>query len=90
MCQYIKSRHGNGDQRTIVHMDRFTGTLEQLRDRVLLSGFYGDWIEIPHGHTFISEGGARLSWYPGSGKVIYQGKKFEAEALKQALGGPLY
>ncbi len=66
-------------------MDRFSGTLEELRDRVLLSGFYGDWSEIPHGHVFVAEGGARLNWYPGSGKLLYQGKKQEADALKAAL-----
>jgi hypothetical protein len=66
-------------------MDRFSGTLDQLRDLVLLSGFYGDWSEIPYGHLFIAEGGARLNWYTKSGKILYQGKKAEADALRDAL-----
>jgi len=66
-------------------MDRFTGTPEELRDHVLLCGFTGDWAEIPYGHQFRSEGGALLCWYPKSGKLLYQGRKAEAEALRAAM-----
>ena len=56
-------------------MEKFTGTLDELKGRVKVCGAEGDWTEIEYGHQFRCKDGARLNWYEKTGTIQYQGPK---------------
>jgi hypothetical protein len=66
-------------------MDKFTGSLEQLKELVTASGADGEWGEIANGHQFRSHDGAKLNWFSKTGKLQYQGVAEAAGKLKAAL-----
>lgn len=66
-------------------MEKFTGSLEQLKELVTASGADGEWGEIANGHQFRSHDGAKLNWFSKTGKLQYQGVSEAAGKLKAAL-----
>ena len=44
--------------------DKFTGTYQELQDKVSLTGFQGLWKELPNGQKqFKTETGICLNWW---------------------------
>jgi predicted nucleotide-binding protein len=68
-------------------MDKFTGTLDELKEKIRQSGAEGGWTEIANGHQFRCRDGSRLNWFPKTGTLQYQGDKEAAQRLKTLLGG---
>jgi hypothetical protein len=67
-------------------MDKFKGTLDELKERVKACGAEGDWEELSNGHQFRCKDGAKFNWYPTTGKVQFQGSKEASMRLREALG----
>lgn len=68
-------------------MDKFTGSVEELKAKLEACGCQGEWCEIPHGHQFRARDGAILNWFPKKGTISLQGDKSAAERLGAALSG---
>ena len=67
-------------------MDKFSGTLEELKQVVADRGIEGEWAEISHGYQFKAKiGGARMNWFSKKGTVQYQGPAAAAKQLEEAL-----
>ena len=66
-------------------MINLTGTLEQLVAKLKSLGVQGEWAEIAHGHQFTCTDGAKLNWFPKTGRLQYQGIKEAADKLKSVL-----
>lgn len=71
--------------------NKFTGTYQELKDKVDLTGFKGDWKDLPNGQRqFKTETGICLNWWESSKTITIQGadginkEKFE-EAFFNAL-----
>lgn len=71
--------------------DKFTGTYQELQDKVSLTGFKGAWKELPNGQKqFKTETGIYLNWWETKKTIVIQGsdggnkQKFE-EAFYNAL-----
>jgi predicted nucleotide-binding protein len=71
-------------------MEKFTGTLDELKGRVKACGAEGDWVEIEYGHQFRCKDGANLNWFEKKGTLQYQGPKEAKEKLKAALNTGSY
>jgi predicted nucleotide-binding protein len=68
-------------------MDRFTGTLDELKEKVRRCGVDGEWAEIANAHHFRCTDGSVLNWYSKTGTLQYQGDQAAAQRLKGLLGG---
>jgi predicted nucleotide-binding protein len=68
-------------------MEKFHGTIEELQAYLAERGCDGKWSDIQDGHQFSSTDGAKLSWYPRKGKVVYGGPQDVANRLKDNLAG---
>lgn len=71
--------------------NKFTGTYEELQNKVQITGFKGIWKELPNGQKqFKTETGICLNWWESSKTIMIQGsegankQKFE-EAFFNAL-----
>jgi len=68
-------------------MDKFTGTLDELKEKVRQCGAEGEWAEIANAHQFRCKDGSVLNWYSKTGTLQYQGNKDAAQRLKGLLSG---
>jgi hypothetical protein len=66
-------------------MDKFTGSFEELQAKVKACGADGDWTDVGNGHQFRCKTGAKMNWYPSTGKLQYQGSKALADKLKEIM-----
>jgi predicted nucleotide-binding protein len=68
-------------------MDKFTGSLEELKQKVKQSGAEGEWAEISNGHQFRCNDGSVVNWFTKTGTIQYQGNKDASLRLKGCLAG---
>jgi predicted nucleotide-binding protein len=68
-------------------MDKFTGTLDQLKEKVRACGVEGDWAEIANGYQLRCKDGSMLNWFSKTGTIQYQGVKEASQRLKVLLAG---
>jgi len=64
---------------------KFKGTIEQLRGVITEADIHGEWDESTGKHTFRSQDGGILNWWPSSGTAQLQGQAKGKEAIEQAL-----
>ena len=64
---------------------KFTGTFLQLKDKVLLTGIDGEWVDLGIHKQYRAENGAILNWWESSKNIAFQGDKEAGEQLKTAL-----
>ena len=67
-------------------MREFKGEFANLQQLIQDKGCSGQWADIEHGKQFKSDEGGVLNWYPGSGRVVYQGGLAAKAALEARLG----
>ena len=63
--------------------NKFRGSYQDLRDRVLLSGAYGMWKDKGNHKQFRTERGAVLNWWESTKTIYFQGPNDLAEDLEQ-------
>ena len=66
-------------------MKSFHGTFEELQTRVSATGRKGLWADIANGKQFRCDDGAILNWFPGTGRVQYQGSEVLRDKLQTDL-----
>jgi hypothetical protein len=66
-------------------MKSFNGTFEELQTRVSATGRKGLWADIANGKQFRCDDGAILNWFPGTGRVQYQGSEVLRDKLQTDL-----
>ena len=66
-------------------MEKFSGSLDELKDRVQACGAEGEWGEIANGHQFRCKDDAKLNWFPKTGTLQFQGNSDASNKLKAAL-----
>jgi hypothetical protein len=56
-------------------MNRFHGTLEQLKAAVAACNLTGEWSDVPQNgqHCFRARTGEVLNWWPSTGTLQFQG-----------------
>lgn len=56
-------------------MDKFHGSIDELKAAVTASGFKGEWSqkEAANNHTFRGQNGEVLNWWPNKGTLQFQG-----------------
>lgn len=74
-------------------MNKFHGTIEELKAAVEASGIKGEWTERPEngGHyCYRAKTGEVLNWWPSKGTVNFQGQNQDAfrNSVAAALGAP--
>ena len=71
-------------------MSKFHGDLDELRALVGATRRFGEWRDIPSGHSFRAKTGEIINWWPGRGTIQCQGHKpaeFQAELERLLAGG---
>lgn len=72
-------------------MDKFTGTIGELKAEISAAGLEGTWSGIEHGHCSRTKRGGGLSWFPSRGTVLVQGSKEGKDEISARLSnGPKY
>jgi len=66
-------------------MNKYTGSLDELKELVGGCGAEGEWTDIPYGHQFRGRDGAILNWNPKKGRIWFQGEHEARERLDRAL-----
>lgn len=74
-------------------MAKFNGSLEELKDRVLVAGCDGEWFDRPNGiYQMKCQDGANLNWASTTGKLWCDGdlkaKSILEERVAKVLGEP--
>jgi hypothetical protein len=64
---------------------QFQGTLEELKDLVAGLGEPGHWIHEGPFDEFLFDGGERLNWWSGSGRLTLVGHPAEVRSLTRRL-----
>ncbi len=62
---------------------KFTGGIDELRERLSECGTINDERLINHGHQFHFNGRGCISWYPRQGTLLFQGPVDEVETLRK-------
>ncbi len=67
---------------------KFTGSYQDLQDKVLLTGIDGEWHEIDDNHKqYKTESGAVLNWWISSKTIHMQGSKDKVASFEAAFWG---
>lgn len=66
-------------------MNKFNGTIDDLKSLVSNVGVNGEWNEIENGHQFRAQNDAVLCWYSTTGTLMFQGPKGPREELQRLL-----
>jgi len=68
-------------------MDRFDGSIDELKELVSSSGEKGEWESLPNNHyKFTSTTGAVMNWWDTKKKTVsFQGRPAIADALKAKM-----
>jgi len=68
-------------------MNNFKGDIQDLKDKVLLTGINGEWKELNNGsqYQYRTDTDAVLNWWPSKGTLQFQGKSPAKEELADAL-----
>jgi predicted nucleotide-binding protein len=64
---------------------KFKGTIDALKARIEGAGINGKWSDDGKKHSFRSDEGALLNWWPSTGTVNFQGKEEAMLALEAAV-----
>jgi hypothetical protein len=64
---------------------RVLGTYAELKDKILLTGVYGEWRDLGNLKQYRTETGAILNWWESSKTIIFQGPHLAAVNLEAAL-----
>ena len=68
-------------------MNKFQGSIEDLRVTVTGTGYDGEWRELPSGqHQFRSTDEAILNWWEGKQTIQFQGPEPARSAFQSAFG----
>jgi len=75
-----------------MQMNKFHGTLEQLKTLVEATGLAGEWTEKPQNGllSFRAKTGEMMNWWPNKGTIQFQGQNADKfnEAMELAAGNP--
>lgn len=66
---------------------KFDGTFQELQDKVLLTGMYGEWEDNGNHKLYKAETGAILNWWESSKTVHFQGNKKAAAQFESLFNG---
>ncbi|PZP84126.1 MAG: hypothetical protein DI582_09630 [Azospirillum brasilense] len=65
---------------------KFTGSYQDLQDKVLLTGIDGEWREINENHKqYKAETGAVLNWWSSSKTIQFQGSPDKVTRFETAF-----
>lgn len=62
---------------------KFRGSYQDLQDKILLTGLYGEWRDIGNQKQFRTDEGAVVNWWQTTGTITVQGKPSATSALKR-------
>lgn len=65
----------------------FKGTIDQLKELIAAANIHGEWSEGAGKHSFRSQDGGVLNWWPSKGTLQFQGKPEGKSPLEMALSG---
>jgi len=66
-------------------MKNFKGDFEELKQKISMAGFTGEWLDNNNMKRFNSKSGAILNWYPSTGTLQCQGNPEDSKKLQNAL-----
>ena len=73
----------------LIMKQKFRGTYVELQDKVLLTGIYGEWINMGNHKQFRSEDGGVLNFWELTKTITFQGTLSAATKLETALSSAI-